>query len=80
MIIESLGNVYVEGSVYNSTITATGSIVVKGNVVNSNLYSGYFGVMYNRIFNCSKLLIEEAMLLKKRSACSSRPSRPASRV
>ncbi|AIQ49022.1 hypothetical protein R70723_26310 [Paenibacillus sp. FSL R7-0273] len=65
MIIESLGNVYVEGSVYNSTITATGSIVVKGNVVNSNLYSGYFGVMYNRIFNCSKLLIEEAMLLKK---------------
>ncbi|WP_342562679.1 FapA family protein [Paenibacillus sp. FSL R7-0345] len=65
MIIESLGNVYVEGNIYNSTITATGSIVVKGNVVNSNLYSGYFGVMYNRIFNCSKLLIEEALLLKK---------------
>ncbi|MDF9844073.1 MULTISPECIES: FapA family protein [unclassified Paenibacillus] len=65
MIIESLGNVYVEGSIYNSTITATGSIVVKGNVINSNLYSGYFGVMYNRIFNCSKLLIEEAVLLKK---------------
>ncbi|WP_277815830.1 FapA family protein [Paenibacillus sp. DMB5] len=65
MIIESLGNVYVEGSIYNSTITATGSIVVKGNVLNSNLYSGYFGVMYNRIFNCSKLLIEEAALLKK---------------
>ncbi|AIQ54458.1 FapA family protein [Paenibacillus sp. FSL R7-0331] len=65
MIIESLGNVYVEGSVYNSTITATGSIVIKGNVVNSKLYSGYFGVMYNRIFNGSKLLIDEAMLLKK---------------
>lgn len=80
MIIESLGNVYVEGSVYNSTITATGSIVIKGNVVNSKLYSGYFGVMYNRIFNGSKLLIDEAMLLKKRSGCSFRPSRPASRV
>ncbi|CAH1211315.1 hypothetical protein PAECIP111892_03530 [Paenibacillus auburnensis] len=64
MIIESLGNVYVDGSIYNSTITATGSILVKGNVVNSKLYSGYFGVLYNRIFNCSKLLIEEAQLLK----------------
>lgn len=64
MIIESLGNVYVDGSIYNSTITATGSILVKGNVVNSNLYSGYFGVLYNRIFNCSKLLIEEAQLLR----------------
>lgn len=65
MIIESLGNVYVEGSIYNSTITATGSIVVKGNVLNSKLYSGYFGVLYNRVFNCSKLLIEEAVQLKK---------------
>ncbi|WP_310829938.1 FapA family protein [Paenibacillus pedocola] len=64
MIIESLGNVYVDGSIYNSTITATGSILVKGNVVNSKLYSGYFGVLYNRIFNCSKLLIEEALLLR----------------
>ncbi|WP_054942761.1 DUF342 domain-containing protein [Paenibacillus ihuae] len=64
MIIESLGNVYVDGSIYNSTITATGSILVKGNVVNSKLYSGYFGVLYNRIFNCSKLLIEEAQLLR----------------
>lgn len=64
MIIESLGNVYVAGSIYNSTITATGSILVKGNVVNSNLYSGYFGVMYNRIYNCSKLLIEETKILQ----------------
>lgn len=65
MIIESLGNVYVAGSIYNSTITATGSILVKGNVVNSRLYSGYFGVMYNRIYNTSKLLIEECRILQK---------------
>ncbi|MGN7763306.1 flagellar assembly protein A [Paenibacillus sp. 22594] len=65
MIIESLGNVYVAGSIYNSTITATGSILVKGNVVNSNLYSGYFGVMYNRIYNCSKQLIDEGRNLQK---------------
>ncbi|WP_438495359.1 flagellar assembly protein A [Paenibacillus sp. IHBB 3054] len=64
MIIESLGNVYVSGSVYNSTITATGSILVKGNVVNSKLYSGYFGVMYNRIYNFSKQLIEECKVLQ----------------
>lgn len=57
MIIESLGNIYVAGSVFNSTLTATGSIAVKGIVVGSNLYSGYFGMLYNRLYNCSKQLM-----------------------
>ncbi|WP_424766558.1 DUF342 domain-containing protein [Paenibacillus sp. sgz302251] len=56
MIIESLGNIYVAGSVFNSTLTATGSIAVKGNVIGSNLYSGYFGMLYNRLYNSSKQL------------------------
>jgi len=59
MIIESLGNVYVYGSVYNATITATGSIHIRGNVMGSKLYSGYFGVMFNRLYNTSKLLSEQ---------------------
>ncbi|MBW4085422.1 DUF342 domain-containing protein [Paenibacillus sp. S150] len=67
MIIESLGNVYVYGNVYNSTITATGSILVRGNVINSQLYSGYFGVMYNRLYNLSKQLIEECNMLSEAS-------------
>jgi hypothetical protein len=58
MIIESLGNVYVFGCVYNATITATGSIHVRGNVLGSKLYSGYFGVMFNRLYNTSKALEE----------------------
>ncbi|TNJ67121.1 DUF342 domain-containing protein [Paenibacillus hemerocallicola] len=58
MIIESLGNVYVYGSVYNGTITATGSIFVRENVIGSKLYSGYFGVMFNRLYHSSKLLSE----------------------
>ncbi|MGG1254146.1 FapA family protein [Brevibacillus agri] len=58
MIIESLGNIYVAGSVFNSTLTATGSIAVQGNVIGSNLYSGYFGVLYNRFYNSSKQLID----------------------
>ncbi|MCD9022068.1 FapA family protein [Cohnella silvisoli] len=58
MIIESLGNVYVYGNVYNSTITATGSINVRGNVVASKLYSGYFGVLFNRLYHTSKLLCD----------------------
>jgi hypothetical protein len=58
MIIESLGNIYVAGSVFNSTLTATGSIAVKGNVIGSNLYSGYFGMLYNRLYNSSKLLMD----------------------
>ncbi|GGG25641.1 DUF342 domain-containing protein [Paenibacillus abyssi] len=59
MIVESLGNVYVIGGVYNSTITATGSIHVKGNVIGSKLYSGYFGVMFNRLYHTSKHLSEK---------------------
>lgn len=58
MIIESLGNIYISGSVFNSTLTATGSIVVKGNVIGSNLYSGYFGMLYNRLYNSSKQLTD----------------------
>ncbi|QJD85488.1 DUF342 domain-containing protein [Cohnella herbarum] len=58
MIIESLGNVYVYGNVYNSTITATGSINVRGNVIASKLYSGYFGVLFNRLYQTSKLLCD----------------------
>ncbi|MEX2415165.1 MAG: FapA family protein [Paenibacillaceae bacterium] len=58
MIIESLGNIYISGSVFNSTLTATGSIAVKGNVIGSNLYSGYFGMLYNRLYNSSKQLTD----------------------
>jgi hypothetical protein len=56
MIIESLGNIYVMGSVYSATLTATGSIIIKGNAVKSNLYSGYFGVTFNRIYSGSQTL------------------------
>jgi uncharacterized protein len=58
MIVESLGNVYVYGSVYNATVTATGSIHIRGNVIGSKLYSGYFGVMFNRLYHASKTLSE----------------------
>ncbi|MEK5448315.1 DUF342 domain-containing protein [Paenibacillus sp. FSL R7-0331] len=67
MIIESLGNVYIYGNVNSSTITATGSILVMGNVVSSQLYSGYYGVMYNRLYSLSKQLIEEVHLLRQAS-------------
>ncbi|MDR7319561.1 FapA family protein [Brevibacillus nitrificans] len=58
MIVESLGNIYISGSVFNSTLTATGSIAVKGNVIGSNLYSGYFGMLFNRLYNGSKQLMD----------------------
>ncbi|MBP1156493.1 MULTISPECIES: FapA family protein [unclassified Paenibacillus] len=59
MIIESLGNVYISGSVYNATVTATGSIRIQGNAIKSNLYSGYFGVLHNRLYNGSQLLMSQ---------------------
>jgi uncharacterized protein (DUF342 family) len=59
MIIESLGNIYISGSVFHSDITATGSIHVQGNVIGSNLYSGYFGVIFNRLYMNTKKLGEQ---------------------
>lgn len=56
MKVESLGNVYVYGNVYNATITATGSIYIRGNAIGSNLYSGYYGVLFNRLYHRSKHL------------------------
>ncbi|HZG78774.1 MAG TPA: FapA family protein [Paenibacillus sp.] len=64
MTIEALGNVYISGGVYNATITATGSILVKGNVIGGKLYSGHFGVLYNRLFNYSKKLNEQLQNLR----------------
>ncbi|MDB5054983.1 MAG: hypothetical protein JWM44_3033 [Bacilli bacterium] len=63
MIIESLGNVYVQGNVFGATITATGSIIIKGNIMNSRLYSGYFGVIYNRLFHATSQLLIQMRLL-----------------
>jgi len=59
MIIESLGNVYVFGNVYGSSIAATGSIYIHGNATNSSLYSGYFGVVYNRLYSQTKALSDQ---------------------
>ncbi|WP_167858993.1 FapA family protein [Paenibacillus cymbidii] len=67
MIIESLGNVYVYGNVYQATITATGSVYVRGNVLGSKLYCGYFGVMFNRLYNASKILSEQIAKLQAAS-------------
>jgi len=60
MIVESLGNVYVGGNVHKATITATGSIVLRGNTAtNSNLYSGYFGVAFNRLYIALKAMLDQ---------------------
>lgn len=65
MIVESLGNVYVSGGVYHSTITAAGSIVVQGSTIGSCLYSGSFGLTFNRLYHLSMQLKDEtAMLLQ----------------
>ncbi|WP_426449331.1 DUF342 domain-containing protein [Paenibacillus sp. S-38] len=56
MVIESLGNVYIFGNAYQATVTATGSIQATGNIVKSHFYSGYYGVVFNRLYtNCKAL-------------------------
>jgi len=64
MIVEALGDVYVMGNVYRATVTATGSIYVKGNAIGSKLYSGRYGVLFNRLFNHSNLLNEQIKSLR----------------
>ncbi|MCZ8523656.1 MULTISPECIES: FapA family protein [Paenibacillus] len=70
MMIESLGNVYIFGNAYQATVTATGSIQATGNIVKSHFYSGYYGVLFNRLYiNCKALnevlahLIQASQLL-----------------
>lgn len=63
MIVESLGNVYVSGGVYNSTITAAGSIIVQGSIIGSRLYSGSFGLSFNRLYHLSQKLKDEVGML-----------------
>ena len=82
MIVESLGNVYVYGHVFNSTITATGSINIRGNVISSRLYSGYFGVLFNRLYHTSKQLcdsieklLEASRLLEEALEAKRQPAR-----
>ncbi|MFC3747405.1 flagellar assembly protein A [Paenibacillus sp. GCM10012306] len=65
MIIEAIGNVYIYGNVKNATIVATGSIWIHGDVVESRLYSGYHGVLNNRLYHLSKQILEEGNLLRK---------------
>ncbi len=67
MIVESLGNVYVYGNVYNATVTATGSIHVRGNVVGSKLYSGYYGVLFNRLYQTTQWLSKQVEQLNAAS-------------
>jgi formylmethanofuran dehydrogenase subunit C len=63
MTLESLGNIYVMGNVYKATITATGGIKIKGNIIGSYLYSGYFGVIFNRLYMNTKFLSEQLLSL-----------------
>ncbi|KIL37338.1 hypothetical protein SD71_01245 [Cohnella kolymensis] len=65
MIVEALGDVYVSGNVYRATISATGSIYIKGNTVGSQLYSGHFGVLFNRLYTHSTKLNEQLALLRQ---------------
>lgn len=64
MVIEALGNVYIAGGVFNATVTATGSILVKGNTIGGKLYSGHFGVLYNRLYNHTKKLNDTLQSLR----------------
>ncbi|WP_173135853.1 flagellar assembly protein A [Paenibacillus tritici] len=57
--IEALGNVYVYGSVCQSTIVATGSIYISGQATGCCLYAGHPGVQQHRLHCLSSLLLTE---------------------
>lgn len=67
MIVESLGSVYVSGGVYHATITAAGGILVQGSTIGSCLYSGSFGLSFNRLHHLSMQLKNETSMLLQAS-------------
>ncbi|WP_128659839.1 DUF342 domain-containing protein [Paenibacillus sp. 598K] len=64
MIVEALGDIYVMGNVYRATATATGSIYIKGNAIGSHLYSGHYGVLFNRLCTHSGSLNSQLQLMR----------------
>lgn len=63
MSIEALGSVYVYGGCYGAVISATGNIQVQGNIIRSQLYAGYFGVLFNLLYQSTKSLHQHILSL-----------------
>lgn len=63
--IEALGNVYIYGSVSQSTVIATGSIYVSGQVTGCALYAGLPAVQQHRLYRLSSLLLAETEGLRE---------------
>jgi hypothetical protein len=59
MIVEALGDITIMGNIYRATVTATGSIRVLGNTIGSKLYSGHYGVLFNRLYSHSSKLNDQ---------------------
>ncbi|RDU38177.1 hypothetical protein DRW41_00995 [Neobacillus piezotolerans] len=52
--VEASGNVFVAGSVYNSTIRANGDVTIKGNANNSKLFSGWDSKKSDEVISIGK--------------------------
>jgi hypothetical protein len=63
MYIESLGNVYIRGGVFQSEIYAMGSIEISGNSQKSQLYSGSLGKSFAPFYATLKETINEAKVV-----------------
>ncbi|OEF98230.1 FapA family protein [Desulfuribacillus alkaliarsenatis] len=50
MRIESMGNIWVFGNVFYSTLVSAQSITISGNVINSYVYGGHFITFYSQAY------------------------------
>lgn len=50
MRIDAMGNVYVKGNVYSSTIVSSQNVYIDGAVLNSSIFAGQHGIMLNQLY------------------------------
>ncbi|WP_017754100.1 FapA family protein [Calidifontibacillus oryziterrae] len=57
MRIDAMGNVYVKGNVYHSTIVSAQNIFIDGSVLYSNIFAGQHGVLLNQLYKIMQDLL-----------------------
>mgnify|MGYP005845521517 CR=1 FL=1 len=62
MRIDALGNVYIKGNIYLSTVVSAQNIYIEGAVINSKVFAGQQGILLNQLYK----LLQDLLFLFSR--------------
>lgn len=57
MRVDALGNIYIKGSVYLSTIVSAQNIYIEGAAINSKIFAGQHGILLNQVYKLLQNLL-----------------------